>query len=209
MESQSDPELMRIHNESGLTVPDGVPMVWAGRYAGAHWMRRVYGPDLMLAVCKLAARNGWRSFFYGGGEGVAELVAAEMRRRFPGFIVAGTFAPPFRFLTPEEDADVVQRINSSRADIIWVGLSTPKQERWMADHVARFDRAVILLGVGAAFNLHAGLRRDAPRWLRPLGLHWLYRLGQEPRRLWRRYLINNPAFVVEILRNRPRLLSSE
>ena len=202
MEARRDPELRRIHNASGLTTPDGMPMVWAGHRAGATQMRRVYGPDLMLEVCALAVERGWSSFFYGGGDGVAELLAERLTVRFPGLRVAGTWSPPFRPLTPEEDQAIVERINRSQAHLVWVGLSTPKQERWMAAHVGRLD-ARALLGVGAAFDIHAGLLAQAPAWVQRSGLEWLYRLGREPRRLWRRYLRNNPRFVVEILRRPP------
>ena len=202
MESRRDSDLRRIHNASGLTTPDGMPMVWAGRRAGAAHMRRVYGPELLLAVCALAAERGWSSFLYGGGSGVPELLAERLTARFPGLRVAGIWSPPFRALTPDEDQEVVERINRSGADLIWVGLSTPKQERWMAAHVGRLD-AKALLGVGAAFDIHAGLLPQAPPWMRRSGLEWLYRLGREPTRLWRRYLRNNPRFVVEILRHPP------
>jgi N-acetylglucosaminyldiphosphoundecaprenol N-acetyl-beta-D-mannosaminyltransferase len=204
MESQRDPELLAIHNASGLTAPDGMPMVWAGRRAGADWMSRVYGPDLMLTVLKRAADRGWSSFLYGGNEGVADLLATRLRARFPGLKIAGTCSPPFRPLNPTEDDDVVYRINHSGADIVWVGLSTPKQERWMAAHVGRLE-APAMVGVGAAFDLHAGLVSQAPSWMQQRGLEWLYRVAKEPRRLWKRYLQNNPAFVARILRQPPQL----
>jgi N-acetylglucosaminyldiphosphoundecaprenol N-acetyl-beta-D-mannosaminyltransferase len=206
MESQRDSELLRIHNESGLTLPDGMPMVWAGRFAGARGIARVYGPDFMLAVCKLAAERGWASFFYGGAPEVPELLARRLGERFPGLPVAGCWSPPFRPLTEMEDAEVVDRINSSGAALVWVGLSTPKQERWMATHVDRLRAPAVLIGVGAAFDLHAGLKRDAPRWMGRLGIHWLYRLGQEPRRLSRRYATSNPRFAAKIVRRPPVLL---
>jgi len=204
MESRRDPSLQLIHNESGLTTPDGMPMVWAGRWAGARWMRRVYGPDLMLAVCETAQTEGWKSFFYGGRAGVAERLVERLRGRFPNLAVAGTYAPPFRPLSREEDENVIELINAAKPDLVWVGLSTPKQERWMAEHVVRLE-APVLLGVGAAFDIHAGTLPQAPRWMQRTGLEWLYRLVREPRRLWRRYLSNNPRFVLAILRNRPRL----
>jgi N-acetylglucosaminyldiphosphoundecaprenol N-acetyl-beta-D-mannosaminyltransferase len=204
MEARRDPELRRIHNASGLTTPDGMPMVWAGHRAGAAHMRRVYGPDLMLAVCEVAAERGWSSFFYGGGPGVPELLAERLSVRFPGLRIVGTCSPPFRPLTPDEDQMVVAQINHSAPDLVWVGLSTPKQERWMAAHAGRLD-ARALLGVGAAFDIHAGRLPQAPPWMQRSGLEWLYRLGREPKRLWRRYLHNNPRFVVEILRRPPAL----
>lgn len=205
MEAQRDPQLKRVHNAAGLTTPDGMPMVWAGRRAGASWMSRVYGPDLMLAVLARAAYEGWSSYFYGGGPGTAEVLAMRVRERFDGLQVAGTWSPPFTALTPAEDAAEVERINDVRPDLVWVGLSTPKQERWMAAHRARLD-APVLLGVGAAFDIHAGLVSQAPPWVRRSGLEWAYRLGREPRRLGPRYLRNNPAFVAAIVRRPPRLL---
>jgi N-acetylglucosaminyldiphosphoundecaprenol N-acetyl-beta-D-mannosaminyltransferase len=207
MESQRDPGLLAIHNRSGLTTPDGMPMVWCGKRAGASWMRRVYGPDLMLALAARAVEHGWSSFFYGGKEGVPELLASRLQERFPGFQVAGTFSPPFRPLTPEEDADLIARIDASGASLVWVGLSTPKQERWMDGHVGRL-RAPVLLGVGAAFDIHAGTLRQAPPWMQRNGLEWLYRLYREPRRLARRYLSNNPRFVLALLRRPPRLVAT-
>jgi N-acetylglucosaminyldiphosphoundecaprenol N-acetyl-beta-D-mannosaminyltransferase len=203
MECQRDPELRRIHNESGLTTPDGMPMVWAGRYAGAR-ISRVYGPDLMLALCGLAEERGWSHYFYGGREGIPERLTDRLRDRFARLRVVGTHSPPFRTLTDEEDAALVDSINHAAPDIVWVGLSTPKQERWMASHAGRL-RAPVLVGVGAAFDIHAGTLLQAPRWMQRSGLEWAYRVFREPRRLWKRYLVNNPRFVVRILRNRPRI----
>jgi N-acetylglucosaminyldiphosphoundecaprenol N-acetyl-beta-D-mannosaminyltransferase len=205
MASQRDDAVRRIHNESGLTVPDGMPMVWAGRYAGAPSIDRVYGPTFMRVLCERAAQRGWRCFFYGGKAGTAQLLEERMCAEFPGLLSAGTYTPPFRELTPEEDAEVISLIDASEADIVWVGLSTPKQERWMAAHIDRLQKPCVMLGVGAAFDVNSGLRRDAPRWVGRVGLHWLFRLIQEPRRLWRRYLFDNPAFVAAVLRNPPRL----
>jgi N-acetylglucosaminyldiphosphoundecaprenol N-acetyl-beta-D-mannosaminyltransferase len=206
MESQRDPELLAIHNASGLTTPDGMPLVWMGRWAGADRMERVYGPDLMLALCMLAAERGWSSYFYGAAEGVPEQLAERLVAHFPRLRVAGTMSPPFRPLTPREDAAVVERINAAAPDLVWVGLSTPKQERWMATHVGRLT-APVLLGVGAAFDIHAGLLPQAPRWIQRAGLEWLYRLLREPRRLWRRYLHNNPRFLLAVVRRRPSMMA--
>jgi N-acetylglucosaminyldiphosphoundecaprenol N-acetyl-beta-D-mannosaminyltransferase len=204
MESQGDPELLRIHNESGLTTPDGMPMVWAARMAGAKNTQRVYGPDLMLAVCERAAQRGWGCFLYGATEEVLEQLRSNLSDRYPGLPIVGTHSPPFRALTPEEDEAVVRQINESGAQIVWVGLSTPKQERWMASHIGRLN-ASALFGVGAAFDIHAGNLRQAPRWMQRSGLEWLFRLASEPRRLWRRYAVNNPRFVLAISRRRPRI----
>lgn len=205
MESQRDPELLRIHNASGMTTPDGMPMVWAGRWAGARDITRVYGPDLMLEVCRAGLDPGWRHFLYGGGEGVADELAARLAQRFPGLEIVGTFTPPFRSLTAEEEAEVASTINAAGPDLVWVGLSTPKQEKWMAVFRPRLAAAA-LLGVGAAFDIHAGRVSQAPPWMQRLGLEWLYRLLKEPRRLWRRYLRNNPSFLVRVLVRRPKLV---
>jgi N-acetylglucosaminyldiphosphoundecaprenol N-acetyl-beta-D-mannosaminyltransferase len=194
MESLRDPALRQIHNAAGLVTPDGMPLVWLGRLAGQAHVRRVYGPDLMLAYCAHGLARGRRHFFYGGGEGVAERLVGRLRARFPGLAVAGTYTPPFRALTAEEDAAVVRRINDAAPDVVWVGLSTPKQERWMAAHRAALGAAA-LVGVGAAFDFNAGLKRQAPAWMQRAGLEWAFRLATEPRRLGRRYLVNNPLFV--------------
>ena len=198
MESQRDPEVRRIHNASGLTTPDGMPLVWLSRLKGHRHVERVYGPDLMVALCERLAERQYRHFFYGGARGVPEQLAANLRRRFPGLQVVGTYSPPFRSLTPEEDEQVVQMINRAAPDIVWVGLSTPKQERWMAAHIGRV-KAPVLIGVGAAFDFLAGRKKQAPRWMQRSGLEWLFRLLTEPRRLWRRYLVNNPLFVLLVL----------
>lgn len=194
MESRRDETLQQIHNAAGLVTPDGMPLVWWTRSCGWRHVRRVYGPDLLLACCQRSITTGYRHFFYGGQEGVAELLARRLTKRFPGLIIAGTYTPPFRALTEHEEENVVNIINGAAPDIVWVGLSTPKQEYWMAEHVGRLD-APVLIGVGAAFDFHAGLKRQAPVWMQHNGLEWLFRLGNEPRRLWKRYLLNNPAFV--------------
>ena len=194
MESQRDESLRRIHNAAGLVTPDGMPLVWLSKLHGWRNTSRVYGPDLMLELCERSLATGYRHFFYGGNTGVPERLAERLQRRFPGLIVAGTYSPPFRALSDDEDEALVRRINDAKADIVWVGLSTPKQEYWMARHVGRLT-APVLIGVGAAFDFHAGLKRQAPRWMQRSGLEWFFRLASEPRRLWRRYLVNNPSFV--------------
>lgn len=198
MESQADPELRKIHNQAGLVTPDGMPMVWMSRLAGHKHVDRVYGPDLMLAVCEASLQKGYRHFFYGGNEGVPELLRDKLQEKFPGLLVVGTYSPPFRPLTPEEDAAIVSQINAARPDIVWVGLSTPKQERWMAAHLGKVQ-APVMIGVGAAFDFHAGLKPQAPRWMQRSGLEWFFRMVSEPKRLARRYLQNNPKFVMAVL----------
>jgi N-acetylglucosaminyldiphosphoundecaprenol N-acetyl-beta-D-mannosaminyltransferase len=194
MESQRDEKLRRIHNDAGLVAPDGMPLVWISRAMGFRHVERVYGPDLMLAMCERSAESGYRNFLYGGAPHVADLLALRLRSRYSNLKIVGAYSPPFRQLTEEEDQAVVELINTTRPDIVWVGISTPKQERWMADHLGRLN-APVLVGVGAAFDFHAGLKRQAPRWMQRSGLEWSYRLMTEPRRLWRRYLINNPVFL--------------
>ena len=198
MESQADPALRTIHNRAGLVTPDGMPMVWLSWLHGHRRVERVYGPDLLLACCEASVAKGYRHFLYGGGEGVPERLAARLQTRFPGLIIAGTWSPPFRELTGTEEQAMIDTIASAQPDIIWIGLSTPKQERWMARYVGRLPAAV-LIGVGAAFDIHSGMNKQAPPWMQRSGLEWLFRLATEPRRLWRRYLTNNPRFVWRLL----------
>jgi N-acetylglucosaminyldiphosphoundecaprenol N-acetyl-beta-D-mannosaminyltransferase len=204
MECQRDEALRRIHNAAGLVTPDGMPLVWLSRLMGFSHVKQVRGTDFMLAVCEHCARRGYRQFFYGGAPGVVEKLAARLQSRFPCLQVSGFYSPPFRSLSFEEDAAVVELINAAKPHILWVGLSTPKQERWMADHRVRLN-APVLIGVGAAFDFLAGLKRQAPRWMQKGGLEWLFRLVMEPRRLWRRYLINNPWFLWLVLREAGRI----
>jgi N-acetylglucosaminyldiphosphoundecaprenol N-acetyl-beta-D-mannosaminyltransferase len=204
-ESLSDPMLRAVHNGSGMTVPDGMPMVWAGRFAGLREIGHVRGADLMMAVLEESARRGWRNYFYGGGEGVAETLVARLKERIPGLISVGTYCPPFRELSAAEDDEIVRVINAATADLVWVGLSTPKQERWMAAHRDRLE-ASVLIGVGAAFDMHAGLLPQAPQLVQRLGMEWLYRLLKEPRRLWRRYLIGHSRFLGHVLRSSPHIV---
>lgn len=208
IESQADPELLAIHNASGLTTTDGMPLVWCCKRAGFPDTQRVYGPDLLPATIEAGIRHGWRHYFYGGAEGVPEQLAENLQRRFPGMKVVGTMSPPFRALTAEEDDEIVAEINSVDPDIVWVGLSTPKQERWMASHVDRLS-ANALIGVGAAFDFHAGTVRQAPRWIQRSGLEWAFRLAIEPRRLWRRYVRIVPTFLWRIFRNPPKAVGAE
>jgi N-acetylglucosaminyldiphosphoundecaprenol N-acetyl-beta-D-mannosaminyltransferase len=204
MECQHDQGLMKIHNESGLTTPDGMPIVWCGKRAGAEGITRVYGPDLMLELSGRLAGTAHSAFLYGTTDQTLTLLRANLVSDYPGLRIAGSYAPPFRPLTDVEDADVVDRINLSGADLVWVGLGAPKQERWMAEHADRLS-ATVLIGVGAAFDFHAGTIRQAPLWMQRSGLEWVFRLCREPRRLWKRYARTNPAFVVGVLRRPPRM----
>lgn len=206
LHARADEWLTEVYNTAGLTVPDGMPLVWAGRRAGFDRMARVAGPDLFERVMAEAAERGWSQYFYGGAEGVAEELRDTFVARHPGLKVAGVRCPPYRPLTEAEDAAVVEEINAAKPDIIWVGLGAPKQERWMAEHRDRLDAAV-LIGVGAAFDFHTGRLDRAPLWMQQSGLEWSYRLYKEPRRLWRRYLLGIPRFGVGILRRPPRPVS--
>lgn len=194
MESLRDPALRAIHNRAGLVTPDGMPLVWWSRLRGQRHVDRVYGPDLLLALCRRSVEQGYRHYFYGGADGVPERLAARLTERFPGLQVVGTYSPPFRPLTDVERARIVSRINSATPDFVWVGLSTPKQERWMSANRTALH-APVLLGVGAAFDFHSGRKVQAPRWMQRSGLEWLFRMATEPRRLALRYLVNNPRFL--------------
>lgn len=197
LESQDDPVLKSILNFSGLTTPDGMSIVWILQLQGYRQVTRVYGPDLMKAVCEQSLIRGWSHFFYGGEPGVAELLAGRLQQQFPGINIVGLYTPPFRELTSEEDNNILREIHSVKPNIIWVGLSTPKQERWMASHVDDMP-GITLIGVGAAFDFLSGSKKQAPLWIQRSGTEWLFRLITEPRRLWRRY-IRYPRFVLLVL----------
>ncbi|HVU28387.1 MAG TPA: WecB/TagA/CpsF family glycosyltransferase [Verrucomicrobiae bacterium] len=197
MEAQDDVAFRKILNEAFLCTPDGMPMVWMGKWNGHHEMSRVYGPDLMLDVCAWSEQSGCRHFFYGGADGVAQLLAEKLKAKFPKLEIAGTFTPPFRALNPDEEKQLQEQIRVSRPDIFWVGLSTPKQEKFMAEFLPKLD-ATLMIGVGAAFDFHSGRVKQAPRWMQRGGLEWIYRLCQEPRRLAKRYFRNNPLFLAKI-----------
>jgi N-acetylglucosaminyldiphosphoundecaprenol N-acetyl-beta-D-mannosaminyltransferase len=200
MACQEDRELRDAVLGSDLTVPDGQPLVWAMNALGHDLSSRVYGPDLMARYCERAALTGARMFLYGGrNQGALVQLALNLRTRYPGLNIVGGYAPPFRALTAEEEDFVLDEINRSQADVVWVGIGVPKQEKWMAAMRGRL-RAPVLVGVGAAFDFHAGLVSQAPRWMQSMGLEWAYRLLQEPGRLWRRYLRYNPLFVAGFLR---------
>jgi len=204
MEAQTDPVFRQILNRAFLCTPDGMPMVWLGKLNGHGEMSRVYGPDLMLEVCRWSETSGCRHFFYGGAPGVAEELRDRLTARFPGLVVAGCFTPPFRPLNPAEDLALQQTITAARPDILWVGLSTPKQEKFMAEYLSKLE-VTLMVGVGAAFDFHSGRVKQSPRWMQRSGLEWFYRLCQEPRRLAGRYLKNNPWFVLKIAGQLARL----
>jgi N-acetylglucosaminyldiphosphoundecaprenol N-acetyl-beta-D-mannosaminyltransferase len=197
MEAQADATLRRILNQAFLCTPDGMPMVWMGRLRGHREISRVYGPDLMLEVCAWSEKSGCRHFFFGGAPGVAEHLRDNLTKRFPNLQVVGCYTPPFRPLDAEEKKQLQEMVQAAPADILWVGLSTPKQEKFMAEFLPQLD-VTLMIGVGAAFDFHAGYVRQAPRWMQRSGLEWLFRMACEPRRLGKRYLKNNPLFVLKI-----------
>lgn len=201
MEAQRDPALREILNNSLVTTPDGMPMVWLGRLAGFRGMTRVYGPDLMLEVCRISVAEGATHYLYGGNDGVAEELAGRLRVRFPGIQIVGTFTPPFRSLNADEERRLIAEVAATKPDFFWVGLSTPKQERFMAQYRHRLA-AKVMLGVGAAFDMHSGRTKQAPSWMQRAGLEWLFRLLQEPGRLFKRYAVNNPAFIWRVLQQK-------
>jgi N-acetylglucosaminyldiphosphoundecaprenol N-acetyl-beta-D-mannosaminyltransferase len=197
MEAQSDTEFRQILNHAFINAPDGMPMSWVGRLQGFNKMDRVFGPDFMASLCELSLKRHYRHFLYGGESGVAELLKERLESRFSGLQIVGTYTPPFRSLTAEEERELFTQLQESKPHILWIGLSTPKQERFMARYIDRFQ-VPLLVGVGAAFDYHTGRVSDCSDWIKRAGLQWLHRLLQNPRRLWKRYLRNNPAFVWKI-----------
>ena len=197
-EAQHDANFKRILNSADLVVPDGMPLVWLGRLRGISMRRRVYGPELMMTFCQETASKGYRHFFFGGTPGLPAKLSESLRRRIPTLQVAGMCSPPFGQVTSEEDKATVAMINATNADVIWVGLSEIKQDAWMYEHRRRLN-APVLVGIGAAFDFLAGTKRQAPAWMRDNGLEWLFRLLQEPRRLWRRYLVYGTEFLILVL----------
>lgn len=193
MEAYDDASFRSVMNAADLVTPDGMPLVWGLKLQGCRTTGRVYGPTLTELLCERAAAEGVPVGFYGGTEGVLTKLVDELHNRWPDLAISYVWSPPFRALTSSEDQEVVDRINSSGARIVFVGLGTPKQDVWMAEHKNRVT--AVMLGVGAAFDFIAGEKKQSPSWLQVLGLEWLFRLACEPRRLWKRYLLRNPRFL--------------
>ncbi len=194
MEAQVDPNLKRIINNAALNIPDGRPTVWVGWLRGLFQMRQVTGPDMMLKIFGISAAKGYTHFFYGGNTGVAEQLRDELVGSFPGAKVVGTYTPPFRALNRDEEADLIRTVAELKPDFFWVGLSTPKQEKFMDAYLSKLD-VKLMLSVGAAFDIHTGRIKDAPYWMKLAGVQWCHRMYQDPSRLWRRYCVNNPKFL--------------
>ncbi len=194
IECQGDPHLRAIHDRAALVVPDGMPIVLMARWLGHPQTAQVYGPALMQRLSELSVERGYRQFYYGGAPGVADALRERLMRTLPGLKVVGTLTPPFRPMTRDEDAAAVELINACQPDILWVGLSTPKQEFWMDAHLGRLE-VPVMIGVGAAFDFLSGTKPLPPAWIRRTPLQWLWRLASEPRRLWRRYIRIVPSFL--------------
>jgi N-acetylglucosaminyldiphosphoundecaprenol N-acetyl-beta-D-mannosaminyltransferase len=200
-------QMKRATVRAGLTLPDGTGIILAARLLGYPHSGRLDGPTLMLHMCDMGRKHGYRHFFYGGIGNVAERLAERLCKLYPGLKVAGTYCPPFRPATDEEDRHAVQMINATSPDIVWIGLGAPKQERWMAAHIGRI-RAAAMIGVGAAFDFHSGNVKWSPAWIRRLGMEWAYRLAQNPGRMWRRNVIDSPLFLSKVMRQRFAMLWS-
>jgi len=196
--ARQDPEFRNAVEGAAMATADGTPVAWTLRKLGYATQERINGPDLMHKYCDLAAKNGQKIFLYGNEEPTVKRLTEKLLARFPGLQIAGSITPPFRELSAAEDEKIVNEINDSGAQVVFVSLGCPKQEKWMANHAGRVQ--AVMVGVGAAFDYHAGTIKRAPLWMQSAGLEWLYRLGSEPRRLWRRYLVTNTAFIFGAIR---------
>ncbi len=194
MEARRDANVRAILNRADIATPDGMPLVWALRSFGKLDQERVYGPSLMLALCEQAEQEGHRVFLYGGRPETLDTLSANLLARFPQLVIAGSFSPPFRSLSRQEEESVRQMVEAASPDLLFVGISTPKQEKWMCAHRDVFP-GLVMVGVGAAFDFHAGRVKQAPGWMQRNGLEWLFRLTSEPSRLWRRYVLVTPWFL--------------
>lgn len=199
MECKRDEKALMSVNSASLVTPDGMPTVWLGKMMGYPSVKRVYGPELMENICDISRNKAYKNYFYGSSAGVLDKLRENLSKRYPGLIISGMYSPPFRQLTREEDDRIVNDINDRNPDIIWVGLGSPKQDIWMHEHRKSIN-APVMVGVGAAFDFLAGTKPQAPRWIRNSGFEWLFRLATEPRRLWRRYLIDNTRFVYYLVK---------
>ena len=198
MEARRNDRFRKIVNKSDLVTPDGMPLIWTMRFLGTKNQTRVYGPTLTLKVCEGASKYGVSVGFYGGSPKTIEYLVQNISKRFPSLRITYAYAPPFRPLRRKEDEKVVHNINKSDVKILFVGLGCPKQEHWMYNHLGKIN--AVMIGVGAAFDFHAGIKRQAPSWIMAIGLEWLFRLSNEPRRLWKRYLFNNPLYLLLVAR---------
>ncbi len=194
MDCQNDDEYRNVINNAGMVTPDGMPIVWLGQRRAGKMVQRTYGPDLMKAFCKVSESRGYKHFFYGGSSVANRLLVENLKEKFPALSVVGQYAPSFLVSKQKEKPEIINQINDSDADVLWVGLGSPKQDFWMMAH--RKDlRVPVLVGAGAAFDFIAGTKAQAPVWMQKTGLEWMFRLCCEPQRLWRRYLLGNARFI--------------
>ena len=198
MECKKNENILASVNSADLATPDGMAVVWLGRMQGYKNIKRVYGPELMQKICGISAEKGYRNYLYGSSQDVLDKLNERLNKTYPGLVIVGSFSPPFQQLTKDEDEKIVEDINRSNPDIVWVGLGSPKQDLWMYEHRCSIS-APVIIGVGAAFDFLAGVKPQAPRWMRNNGFEWLFRLITEPKRLWRRYLWDYPLFVYYLL----------
>jgi N-acetylglucosaminyldiphosphoundecaprenol N-acetyl-beta-D-mannosaminyltransferase len=196
--ARQDPQFAEVVQRADMSTPDGAPVAWMLRKTGHMTQERINGPDLMWRFCAQAASSGQSMYLYGGMPKTLEILQQRLLAEFPGLRIAGAYSPPFRALTEAEDEAAVQAINASGAGVVWVSLGCPKQELWMASHRGRIN--AVMVGVGAAFDYHAGTIKRAPLWMQRSGLEWLHRFASEPRRLWRRYLVTNTLFIFHAMR---------
>lgn len=201
--ARQDPAFAQVLSHADMATPDGAPVAWLMRKLGVKDQQRINGPDLMWRYCAEAAQRHESIYLYGGQQATLDALQQRLLSQFPGLKIAGAYSPPFRPLTPDEDTAVVNTINASGAGTVWVSLGCPKQEKWMAEHKGRIN--AVMIGVGAAFDYHAGTIQRAPLWMQHSGLEWLHRLCSEPRRLWKRYLVTNTLFVVHAVRQLARV----
>jgi len=200
VECQKDEQYRLIVNKADMTTPDGMPLVWLGRVKGEKTIGRTYGPDLLLRLCELSQKTGYRHYFFGGSAKTIQLLPLRLKEQFPKLNIVGNFSPPFRDGYDQENEEIINKINAANPDILWVGLGSPKQDYWMHVHRSKLNCPVIV-GVGAAFDFVAGTKPQAPIWMRRIGLEWFFRLVCEPHRLWRRYLIGNTQFIYLLIKD--------
>jgi len=200
VDCQSNKEYKEVINQAYCITPDGMPLVWLGRIKGHKDIERTYGPDLMLSLCDFGQQKDYKHYLYGGLPATCQRLEDKLKQQFPKIQIAGQYSPPFRELTIEEDERVVEQINQANPDILWVGLGSPKQDFWMAQHRQRLN-VPVMIGVGAAFDFLSGIKKQAPRWVRQIGMEWFFRLCCEPRRLAKRYIIGNSKFIYFLTRN--------
>ncbi len=200
VDCQESKEYRNIINNAAMVTPDGMPVVWLGKLKGDRVIERTYGPDLLLSLSKVSEDKGFKHYFYGGSEKTCQLLQNVLKTRFPRLQIAGMFAPEMRPIHFKEEASVIKRINDAKPDVLWVGLGSPKQDHWMVEHRALLDVPVII-GVGAAFDFIAGVKKQAPYWMQRSGLEWLFRLSTEPKRLWKRYLFGNLKFIYYLMKH--------